>query len=335
MNAARTIVFFGCVLASLMLASCASTPVGARRDIGTGGTDANAADAFANEASTVDSSLPDMGSNDGAPARDVGTLDAGSALDAFAVDAFASARDAFAPDASGVDAFAIDAFARDAFAVDVGSDVGVPCGAPRVGLFAADDAPAHDTVRTFLMGTGMVASVSIGGPVTASFTPTLADLMAYDAVFVWGSGAWDGTAFGNVLASYVEAGGGVVISVFAQRPDSATGLTGRIATAGYLPYVPSSYLFADVTLGAVPMPAHPIMQGVMRFGGTSVATHDGPIAPGAMLVAALSNGRPLVATLEPAAGRTVLLGFYPVRLWDTATDGSRLMANALRWAACR
>jgi len=92
-------------------------------------------------------------------------------------------------------------------------------------------------------------------------------------------------------------------------------------------------VFEPVTLGTIALPSHPLMSGVSTFAGSSVPCHDGPIAPAATLVASLSNGRPLVATREPSAGRTALLGFYPPHLWDGSTDGARLMANALVWAA--
>lgn len=209
----------------------------------------------------------------------------------------------------------------------------VSAGPPNIGLFAADDAAAHTTVQGFLVGTGLLGSVTVGGPVTTSYTPTLAELSAFDAIFVWGSAAWDGTAFGNVLADYVDAGGGVVIAVFAQRAGASVGVSGRMESAGYLPYVPSSYMFEALTLGSVAMPAHPIMSGVSTFSGDNIAYHDGPIAAGGTLIASLSNGRPLAATLEPSAGRTALLGFYPVRFWHTTSDGAVLMANTLAWAA--
>jgi hypothetical protein len=179
--------------------------------------------------------------------------------------------------------------------------------------------------------------VTIGGPVTDTDTPTLDELIPYDALFVWGSGTWDGTAFGNVLADYVELGGGVVIAVFGQRDSPLVGVTGRMLTEGYLAYTPAGYDFADVRLGEVIDPGHPIMAGVTSFGGTSVAFHQGTAAPTATLIASLSNGKPLVAVLElpDLDARTSLLGFYPVRLWDTTTNGALLMANSLRWVGCR
>lgn len=299
----------------------------------------------------------------GYPARDVGVPSDAGVDTNFA--------DLGLPDATSDDAATSDA-GRDAAAMDAGTDGGHDAGTDaghdagadtsarpdagrcrtgaRIGLYAADDLAAHMTVRDFLVPTGVLGGVAIGGPVVDSAAattagthdgriPTLAELMGYDAVFVWGSGAWDGAAFGNVLADYVDAGGGVVIAVFAQRPGPQTGIDGRMLSAGYLPYVPSGYNFAPLTMGTVAVPGDPIMQGVSSFSGSNIAYHDGPIASGARLIASwgptatVPIARPIVATLQPGAGRSALLGLYPVRFWDTTTDGARLMANTLLWAA--
>lgn len=204
-----------------------------------------------------------------------------------------------------------------------------------VGLFAADNATNHNDVQTSLVSTGLLNSVTVGGPVTTGYTPTLAELQQYGAVFVWGSASWDGNAFGNVLADYMDAGGGVVIAVFAQRTGASVGVAGRMDTDNYLPYVPGGYNFTSLTLGTISVPGHPIMNGVSTFGGPNIAFHDDTHNPAATLVASFSNGRPVVAAYQPTVGRSVLLGFYPITtFWDASTDGAVLMANALRWAAC-
>jgi len=71
-----------------------------------------------------------------------------------------------------------------------------------------------------------LSSVTVGGPVSETYTPSLAELMAYDAIFVWGSASLSGDLFGDVLADYVDAGGGVVIAVFAQPPGAIVGSRG-------------------------------------------------------------------------------------------------------------
>src|SRR5206468_2030647 len=59
----------------------------------------------------------------------------------------------------------------------------------------------------------------------------------------------------------------------------------------------------------------------------------------ATLVAHWSDGTPLLATAEPSGSRLVGLNFWPPSSdsdyfgWQVGTDGGRLMANALLWAA--
>jgi hypothetical protein len=307
------------VLLSCAVPACSSRVSGERRDAA-GSPDAASSDAGAlADARDDDAGARDTGARDGG-ARDAGPRDAGP-MDG-------GPRDA------GHDAASSDGGAR--------ADAGARCvGGAHIGLYATDDLPAHMAVHDFLAPVGVLGTVTIGGPImdvpgppaVPARVPTLTELLAYDAVFVWGSGSWNGTAVGDVLADYVDAGGGVVIAPFAQRPGGAVGIAGRMETAGYLPYVPGEYMFLALSMGAVAMPTSPIMSGVMSVRGTSLAIHAGEIAPGATLIASWSDGHPLAATLEPSNGRTALLGFYPVRFWDTSTDGARLMANTLLWAA--
>jgi hypothetical protein len=270
----------------------------------------------------------DGGAHDGGP-RDAGPHDGG--------------RDGGHDAGRDVGPASMDAGHDAAPSVDTGPrpDAGRCPGGARIGLYATDDALAHVTVHDFLVGTGVLGSVTIGGPLmdmpgpppVPARVPTLSELMAYDALFVWGSGSWNGDAIGNVLADYVDAGGGVVIAVFAQRTGASVGVEGRMLSAGYLPYVPGDYSFAPLTMGTPTMPGHPILMGVTTVSGTNIANHVGAIAPGSTLIVPWNDGTPLISTLEPSNGRTALVGMYPVRFWDTATQGARLMANALLWAA--
>lgn len=65
-------------------------------------------------------------------------------------------------------------------------------------------------------------------------TPSLDDLAGFDAVLAYNNVApQDPVAFGNVLADYVDMGGGLVLSAFAF---SSSGLmSGKIMTTGYSP----------------------------------------------------------------------------------------------------
>lgn len=174
--------------------------------------------------------------------------------------------------------------------------------------------------------------------------PTLAQLQQYDAVLVYSDATFnDSVALGNVLADYVDNGGGVVLATFAFNSGGGNGISGRISTGGYLPFTLGSGSSAvNLTLVA-DEPAHPILGGLSSFNGGSSSFHNSPIspAPGAELVAHWSNQQPLVGVKQLAPGRVVGLNFYPPSsdarsdFWQSSTDGGLLMANALLWAAQR
>ena len=185
------------------------------------------------------------------------------------------------------------------------------------------------TVDTFL--------VSPGYPV-----PTLTQLLQYDAVLVYSDYSFnDSVAFGDVLADYVDNGGGVVLATFAFNAGGGNGISGRISTGGYLPFtLGSAYAPGNLTL-IKDAPAHPILNEVSSFNGGNASYHNAPIntTPGTELVAHWSNNQPLVGAKQLAPGRIVGLNFYPPSsdvssyFWQSGTDGGLLMANALLWAA--
>jgi hypothetical protein len=195
-------------------------------------------------------------------------------------------------------------------------------------------------VQAKLVGSGFFTSVTIINAATS--TPTLQQLSAYDAVIVWSNISFQNpTLFGDTLADYVDAGGGVVVAVFANATASTTlSIQGRWQT-GYEVILDQSgqYSASPASLGTVLLPGHPIMAGVSTFsGGTSsfrptVTT----LVPNAISIAEWSDGRVLVAQgLNP---KRVDLGFYPPSnacssgFWDQTTDGAKLLSNALKHAA--
>ena len=171
---------------------------------------------------------------------------------------------------------------------------------------------------------------------------SLAQLKQYDAVLVYSDTSFnDATQLGNVLADYMDGGGGVVLTTFDFWNDNGLGLLGRIVTAGYLPFTTATQTQGvTLTLSAV-LPQHPILNGVKSFSGGTSSYHNSPISvtSGSTLVANWSNGEPLIATKIPTLGRIVGVNFYPpssdVRgdFWVSSTDGALIMGNALIWAA--
>ena len=175
-----------------------------------------------------------------------------------------------------------------------------------------------------------------------SATPTLEQLAPYDAVLVWRNTVPnDPDALGDVLADYVDQGGGVATAVFSFRQPQG-GIGGRFASGGYYCITPSSNNFTPGSLGTFDS-ASPLLTDVEAFTTSEFRSpRGGAIEPGATTVAAYTDGLPLIT--ECAAGmaeaRRVDLGFFPpsgdvssLSSWDPTTDGAEIMRNALYYVA--
>lgn len=215
--------------------------------------------------------------------------------------------------------------------------------APKVAFFAADLETFRNEVQSKLMSTGLFSQVDAYGfnPTCGgnSNTPTLAQLQQYAAVMVWGGcGFQDPTAMGNVLADYIDAGGGVVLAEMLFETPIA--LQGRLMSGGYYPLTIGSMAEASQQMLVKDLPAHPILQGVNSFdGGSRSRRATVSLTAGAQQVAHWTDNLPLVATKQITAGRVVALNMHPPssaaggsEFWNAATDGARLMANALLFA---
>ncbi|MDZ7292746.1 MAG: S8 family serine peptidase [candidate division KSB1 bacterium] len=208
-----------------------------------------------------------------------------------------------------------------------------------VALVAADHAASNSDVQAKLMATGLFSSVTIIDAATT--IPTLAQLRNYDAVLVWRNLRFlNDTQIGDVLADYVDSGGGVVLGMWAMVTPNT--IAGRFNSQNYWVITPSDLSASGfASLGTVFDSSHPIMANVRSFNGGSSSYRPGTttLVSGATLIANWSDGKPLVATRIINGTRRVDLGFRPpstdatVYGWDSSTDGARLLANALAWAA--
>jgi hypothetical protein len=218
-----------------------------------------------------------------------------------------------------------------------------PWGVGRVAVFGAPSTDAwNDDVRSKIAL--RMTNIQVDAFLINGFNPppTLSQLLQYRSVLVYSDVGFSGnTALGNVLADYVDAGGGVVLATFAFWDTGALSIQGRLKTGGYLPFTtagqtntPSLTLVPDV-------PAHPLLNGVSSFNGGGGSYHNFfiNVRSNAQLVAHWSNGQPLVGALGVSQGRVVGLNFYPpssdaggASFWTANTDGGLLMANALKWA---
>lgn len=209
---------------------------------------------------------------------------------------------------------------------------------PRVLIAGSETDPSWITdVKNQVQATGVVGIADVFNTRTA--TPTLTQLQGYDAVLAWTDATpLNSTALGNVLADYVDAGGGVVTSTFAQS--TTWQITGRWANTYELIAAAGTSSSGTASLGAVAYPTHPVMSGVASFsGGTSSYRPFGSALNAAALsIATWTDGKPLVVASTRFPNR-LDLGFFPpssiVRadLWQAGTDGGKLMANALLYTA--
>lgn len=176
-------------------------------------------------------------------------------------------------------------------------------------------------------------------------TPTLAYMQGFDAILVFTDyGLADATTFGNNLAAYIDGGGGVVTSTFA---NASVLIGGTYASSTYQVCIPISGQLSSpqLTLGTVLVGCSPIMNGITSFNGgtSSYRTNSSSFAAGSVTEATWSNGEWLVATRTNAGAagdkRRADLNFYPpsntVRsdFWLSSTQGGEIMANALLWVA--
>lgn len=201
---------------------------------------------------------------------------------------------------------------------------------------------ANDVVAK-VQASGRFQSVSLLNVSPGYPTPSLSILQAFEALLVVSDATFDDpTALGDVLADYVDAGGGVVLAMSSFNTGTS-GVHGRFQSGGYfaIPADSSTNSFnGTYGLGTVHLPAHPVMAGVTSFigGPLSARPNTMAIAAGATRVADWNDGgTPLVVVREINGVRRVDLGFKPAsgdrsaNYWDTSTDGAVLLNNALAW----
>jgi len=207
-------------------------------------------------------------------------------------------------------------------------------------LLGADYANYYTDVQSKLMATGKFTAVDIFE--TRFGTPTLSQLQTYDAVLTWNNYSYqNATLLGDVLADYVDAGGGVVVAMYTVGNNAR--ILGRFDSQNYWCInVPSnSYsTYGAQTLGTVYDPTHPIMEGVSVLNATNpTISTNSAIMPGAIKISDWSGGKPLVVTKLINGHRRVDLGMRPESNsvdgseWNSTSDGGLLIANALLWSS--
>ena len=214
---------------------------------------------------------------------------------------------------------------------------------PAVALLAADEPAWAYDVKCKLENLGIFSGVDTID--VRSVTPSLTALLPYRAVLTWSDYPYaDSTALGDVLADFVDTGRGVVQSVFAFLPTVQHHIAGRWSSGGYRPLSEGAVIAAPGGTLVPDLPGHFILGGVSSFNGGVSSYHNNPVVTEAAptVVASWNDGQPLVAVGSgPAGGQIVGLNIFPPSssersdFWDASTDGARLIANTLLFAANR
>ncbi len=207
------------------------------------------------------------------------------------------------------------------------------CKTPNVLILGAANNDWNAEVKAKLDGTAAFTAVDLY-PV-ASQTPTLADLQGYYAVLVYADfGFADGTALGNVLASYWDGGGKVVIFYFANAYGYLGGAFADLGQ-GYMVLDPNGSGSSDTCSGQITFdePASPLVKDVVSLTAGSAYRNNGAPVNGGIVVARWSDGTPLVVRGTKNGRDLVELNFYPPSV-DSRGDfwpgsGTELMRNAL------
>lgn len=182
-------------------------------------------------------------------------------------------------------------------------------GTYRVLIAMADDGPGP--LASMLLSYPDIAVVDVLDIRSAG--PTLSTLLTYDVVITWANYVYyNATAWGDLLADYVDAGGRVILAEFAIDPN--WGLHGRIITGGYCPLIQAPCFYTGASLGAY-VPGHPVMLGVT----SAYDYYRSPVtlAPDAEWIANWSDGVPFVAVKPGVAAVNAYPGVY--NQWGSAT----------------
>ncbi|KAJ3451251.1 btb/poz domain-containing [Anaeramoeba flamelloides] len=178
-------------------------------------------------------------------------------------------------------------------------------------------------------------------------TPSYETIKGYDVIVVYSWSKFDSQhKVGDMLARFVEDGGGLVISTYYSLvEDNLANIDGRIVNDHFLPISTSTEIRNQpAQLGDVLRPNHPIMNGVKKFDGgeKSLRISTKSVENGGVIIAKWSDGTILAASKQRncSYGRVVVLNFCFVSdnvysdgdFWNPNTDGATLIGNSISYA---
>ena len=186
-------------------------------------------------------------------------------------------------------------------------------------------------VKDRLVNTGRIAAGDIGIIDTKSLTPTLDQLQGYDAVLVWTNyRPYNATALGDVLADYVDGGGGVVIASFGYA--QGWSINGRIMQNGYSPFINNGsnyYGYRALDTSTSDM-THPVLNGVSSLSSVYGSTVIG-LNSDSTVIAMSTLGSELIG--QNTKGNVIGILMYPG--FSFTGDYDTLLMNALQYSAFR
>eukprot|EP01156_Anaeramoeba_ignava_P017797 Anaeramoba_ignava/a90049_29.p1 GENE.a90049_29~~a90049_29.p1 ORF type:complete len:493 (-),score=164.45 a90049_29:111-1589(-) len=212
-------------------------------------------------------------------------------------------------------------------------------------IFSSDDRSDYfQNITNSIKEGGILTIETLDGK---DSTPEIEILLQYDVIFVFSDSNWkDNTAVSEVLFQFCSFGGGLVVCapyLLATRHEKDN-FVGEIIN-DFIPFQKSTILDqkSNLKMGKFD-PNHILMEGVDSFnGGTlSLCVNSQNIYDGEV-VAFWDNEIPLIIHRKPKehSGEIVVLNFFPISDknliggWLSQTDGSRIISNAIRFAANR
>lgn len=189
----------------------------------------------------------------------------------------------------------------------------------------------------------LAATGRLAGPIdifnVGSGTPPLTMLQGYSSVLLgWMWSVADPTALGNVLADYVDGGGGGVVTTFCL---SNLGPQGRWMTDDYDPITKSGVSIENVGIGTIHVPGHPVLDDVSAI-TTGFHWPGYYLHPQATAIAdwldQYSGTEPMIAELDIFPGDILSLNMVSYStdanvFTGWTGDAAILMANALNYVA--
>ncbi|KAJ3425297.1 btb (poz) domain-containing 2a-related [Anaeramoeba flamelloides] len=182
-------------------------------------------------------------------------------------------------------------------------------------------------------------------------TPKFSNLKSFDVAFVYSADEnfRSPKRLGDLLAQFVEDGGGVVIcSINCLDSNDQKQISGRFGNNEFLPFKKSPTIEANsVGLGEISEPSHPILTGVSKFDGGSFSYHIDAqkVNPNSKCIVRWGDGSILAAERiwnhqnTKHFGRTITLNFWPPNTridencWVEETDGDLLISNSVDYVA--